>query len=83
MKRRPMSELRDRVLYVNELLLNFNSGRDIAPQLLLLVTPDHHDRGWHITGTAGVFGAAAAHGKLIGLTEQQMVWARAMASRRM
>jgi hypothetical protein len=31
-------------------------------------------------GTAGVFGAAAAHGKLIGLTEQQMVWARVMAS---
>jgi hypothetical protein len=25
-----MSELRDRVLYVNELLLNFNSERDIA-----------------------------------------------------
>jgi 2-methylcitrate dehydratase PrpD len=31
-------------------------------------------------GTAGVFGAAAAQGKLIGLTQQQLVWARAMAS---
>jgi 2-methylcitrate dehydratase PrpD len=44
------------------------------------VYPDHYDRGWHITGTAGVFGAAAAYGKLIGLTEQQMVWALGLAA---
>jgi len=36
------------------------------------VNPDHYARGWHITSTTGVFGAAAAVGKLIGLTEQQM-----------
>jgi len=35
------------------------------------VYPDHYDRGWHITGTAGVFGAAAGAGKLLGLSEQQ------------
>src|SRR5580692_10368267 len=33
------------------------------------VYPDHYDIGWHITGTAGVFGAAAAAGKLLGLDE--------------
>ncbi|HET9596418.1 MAG TPA: MmgE/PrpD family protein [Anaeromyxobacteraceae bacterium] len=44
------------------------------------VYPDHYDRGWHITGTAGVFGAAAACGKLMGLTEQQMVWALGLAA---
>jgi 2-methylcitrate dehydratase PrpD len=44
------------------------------------VYPDHYDRGWHITGTAGVFGAAAAYGKLMGLTEQQMVWALGLAA---
>ncbi len=44
------------------------------------VYPDHFDRGWHITGTAGVFGAAAAYGKLIGLTEQQMTWALGLAA---
>ena len=38
------------------------------------VYPNHYDVGWHITGTAGVFGAAAAVGKLLGLNEQQMVW---------
>ncbi|MEH6724898.1 MAG: MmgE/PrpD family protein [Hyphomicrobiales bacterium] len=43
------------------------------------VYPDHYDRGWHITGTAGVFGAAAAAGKLLGLSKQQMRWAFGLA----
>jgi 2-methylcitrate dehydratase PrpD len=44
------------------------------------VYPDHYDRGWHITGTAGVFDAAAGAGKLLGLSEQQMVWALGLAA---
>ena len=44
------------------------------------VYPDHYDRGWHITGTAGVFGAAAGAGKLLGLSEEQMVWALGLAA---
>lgn len=44
------------------------------------VYPEHYDVGWHITGTAGVFGAAAAAGRLLGLTEQQMVWALGIAA---
>lgn len=44
------------------------------------VYPDHYDRGWHITGTAGVFGAAAAVGKAIGLSVQQMRWALGIAA---
>jgi 2-methylcitrate dehydratase PrpD len=44
------------------------------------VYPDHYDRGWHITGTAGVFGAATGAGKLLGLSEQQMVWALGLAA---
>jgi len=65
-------------------------GRDFLNALVLgvetecrignAVYPDHYDRGWHITGTAGVFGAAAATGKLLGLTEQQMVWALGLAA---
>lgn len=44
------------------------------------VYPAHYDIGWHITGTTGVFGAAAASGKLLGLSEQQMVWALGLAA---
>lgn len=61
------------------------SGEDFVHALVLgvevecrignSVYPNHYDTGWHITGTAGVMGAAAACGKLLGLNEQQMVWA--------
>ncbi len=44
------------------------------------VYPSHYDVGWHITGTTGPFGAAAAAGKLLCLSEQQMVWALGLAA---
>jgi 2-methylcitrate dehydratase PrpD len=44
------------------------------------VYPSHYNAGWHITATAGVFGAAAATGKLLGLSSQQMVWALGLAA---
>ena len=66
------------------------SGRDFLHALILgaetecrignAVYPAHYDRGWHITGTTGVFGAAAACGRLLGLSEQQMVWALGLAA---
>lgn len=44
------------------------------------VYPAHYDVGWHITGTAGVFGAATAIGRLLGLSVQQMIWAIGLAA---
>jgi 2-methylcitrate dehydratase PrpD len=44
------------------------------------VYPNHYDVGWHITGTAGVFGSTAAVGKLLKLNEQQMTWALGLAA---
>ncbi len=44
------------------------------------VYPSHYDAGWHITGTAGIFGAATAIGKLLGLPVQQMIWAMGLAA---
>src|SRR5215475_5947940 len=44
------------------------------------VVPAHYDAGWHITGTAGVFGSAAAAAKLLGLNLQQMCWALGLAA---
>lgn len=34
-----------------------------------------HYQFWHSTGTCGTFGAAAAAGKLLGLTTEQLAWA--------
>ncbi len=66
------------------------SGKDFLNALVLgvetecrignSVYPNHYDAGWHITGTTGVFGAAAAAGRLMGLTEQEMVWALGLAA---
>ncbi len=58
----------------------FVLGVEVECRIGNAVYPQHYDVGWHITGTAGVFGAAAAAGKLLGLTEQQMVWALGIAA---
>jgi len=36
--------------------------------------------GWHVTSVCGGFGAAAAAGRILGLTEQQLVWAFGIAA---
>ena len=44
------------------------------------VYPSHYDMGRNTTGSCGVFGSAAACGKLLDLSEQQMVWALGIAA---
>ena len=39
----------------------------------------HRNRGWHVTGTAGTFGSAAAAAKLLKLDEEQTLSALGMA----
>ena len=63
-----------------DLVHAFVLGVEAECRIGLSVFPEHYDRGWHITGTAGVFGAAAAIGKLLGLNEQQMTWALGIAA---
>ncbi len=62
-----------------ELLHAFILGVEVECRIGNAVYPEHYDIGWHITGTAGVFGAAAAAGKLLKLNEQQMIWAFGLA----
>ena len=62
-----------------ELLHAFVLGVEVECRIGNAVYPAHYDIGWHITGTAGVFGAAAAAGKLLGLDEQKMIWALGIA----
>jgi len=62
-----------------ELLHAFILGVEVECRIGNAVYPAHYDIGWHITGTAGVFGAAAAAGKVLGLHPQQMTWALGIA----
>jgi len=64
----------------SEFLSAFVLGVEVECRIGNMVYPKHYDVGWHITGTAGVFGAAAAAGKLLGLSEQQMIWALGLAA---
>ena len=63
-----------------ELVHAFVLGVEAEERVGLSVFPEHYEAGWHITGTAGVFGAAAAAGKLLGLDEQRMAWALGIAA---
>ena len=66
------------------------SGQDFLNALVLgvetecrignSVYPEHYAMGWHITGSTGMFGSAAACGKLLGLDEQRMTYALAIAA---
>ncbi len=58
----------------------FILGVEVECRIGKAVYPSHYERGFHITGTAGVFGGAAAAGKLLGLSEQQMIWALGIAA---
>jgi 2-methylcitrate dehydratase PrpD len=55
-------------------------GVEIACRLGNAVSPGHYRRGWHITATCGVFGAAAAAGRLLGLDTRRLLWALGNAS---
>lgn len=66
------------------------SGKDLLHALALgieftcrignAVSPGHYARGWHITATCGVFGAALAVGKCLGQTDRQLTWSMGSAS---
>ena len=55
-------------------------GIEAECRLMRAVTPTHQGIGWHATGTAGVFGAAVAAGKLLGLDERRMCHAIGLAA---
>ena len=71
-QRRPMSGA--------QLLHAFILGVEVECRLGKAVSPFHYKKGWHITATCGVFGAAAAIGKVLGLDETRMLWALGNAS---
>ena len=67
-----------------------SSGRELIDALVLGIDvscrvgnamyPDHYDRGWHITGSTGTLGAAAACARLLKLDVQQTAMALGIAA---
>ena len=73
-----MAELRP--VSGRDLLLAFVLGFEIECRVGGAVSPGHYPKGWHITSTCGVFGAAAGAARLLGLSDRQIVWALGTAS---
>jgi 2-methylcitrate dehydratase PrpD len=63
-----------------DLLLALILGNEVQARIGLAISPSHYARGWHITSTCGVFGAAAGSGRLAALSERQIVWALGAAA---
>jgi len=64
-----------------DLLGAFAVGVEVACRIGLVIVAHFREGAahWHITNTCGVLGAAAAAGRLLKLTEEQMVYAFAIA----
>ena len=67
-----------------------SSGRDVIDALVLgidvscrvgnMMYPEHYDRGWHITGSTGMLGAAAACSRLLKLDAHKTQMALGIAA---
>jgi len=55
-------------------------GIDVSCRMGNLVYPEHYDRGWHITGSTGMLGAAAACARLLGLDARRTAMALGIAA---
>lgn len=62
-----------------DMLAAFAIGAEVACRVAMSVHPWHYDGGWHITGTTGGFGAAAAASRLLGLSADQTTHALGLA----
>jgi 2-methylcitrate dehydratase PrpD len=63
-----------------EVLHAFLLGGEIACRMGNAVSPGHYARGWHITASCGVFGAAAAAARLMRLSAEQTADALGIAA---
>lgn len=55
-------------------------GIDVSCRMGNVVYPEHYDRGWHITGSTGVLGAAAGCARMLGLDERRTQMAIGIAA---
>lgn len=63
-----------------EAITAYTVGFEVATRLATAVNPNHYRRGWHTTAVAGVMGATATAGRLLGLTPLQLQHAFGIAT---
>jgi 2-methylcitrate dehydratase PrpD len=63
-----------------QFVLAYVAGFEVACKMGMAVNFHHYQKGWHPTATLGVFGAAAACAKLMGLDAQSTATALALAA---
>lgn len=49
------------------------AGYEVVLRVSRAINPSHFSKGFHTTGTVGPFGAAVASGKLMGLSQEELV----------
>lgn len=63
-----------------QVIQSYVVGIETEIRLARAVNFHHYDKGWHPTATLGVFGAAAASGHMLGLDEEKLAVALAIAA---
>jgi 2-methylcitrate dehydratase PrpD len=61
-------------------LTAFALGCEAQLRVGVSISPEHYDRGWHITGTCGVIGCAVTAGLLLGLDAVELTEAVSIAA---
>ncbi len=62
-----------------KMLSAFTIGIEVECKIGRGTIPQHYENGWHPTATIGIFGAAAASAKILGLSEQEIIYALGIA----
>ncbi len=63
-----------------EALTAYAAGFEVATRLAEGINPEHYRHGWHTTSVAGVMGATATAGRLLGLSPEQLQQAFGIAT---
>jgi len=63
-----------------QLVHAFILGVEVECRVGNAISPEHFNAGWHITSTCGIFGAAAACAKLLGLDAKRTEWTFGIAA---